>query len=192
LKIAILGGTFNPIHNGHLLIAELVKDEYNLDVVYFIPANIPPHKDFKPIISDNHRIKLIELAIESNPHFKISDIEIKRGGISYTIDTINYFYSNFDIENRIFLIIGGDLIKDIYTWKEYDKLLSIVDIVVVNRGNNDVENNLKEFPFIKTISSIKFSVSSTLVRDRISKDLSIKYLVPDRVEEYIKTNKLYK
>lgn len=191
MKLAILGGTFNPIHNAHLLIAEEVRSRLNLDYIYFIPAKKPPHKEFNAEVSDEHRLKMVELALESNHYFRVSDYEIRKGGISYTIDTIRYFYQNFDIEGQIHLIIGSDLIEDIHSWKEWDQLMALVKLVVVDRDNYLLEKAKKKYPFICPVSSVPFGVTSTLIRDRLKKGLSIKYLVPGRVEEYIQIQNLY-
>ncbi len=192
MKIGILGGTFNPIHNGHLLMAEEVRLTFNLDRVYFIPVSIPPHKGYKPLISDSDRLRLIELAIEFNPYFYVSDIEIKRGGISYTIDTVKSFYSSLVIEDKIYLLIGADLIKDITTWMSYKELIEKVNLVVISRTSFKAESYKKDFSYIIPFNSTGFNVSSSLIRQRLLEGYSIKYLVPYKVEDYINSKGLYR
>ncbi len=191
MKLAVLGGTFNPIHNGHLLIAEESRIIFEFDKVLFIPTNIPPHKDFTQRITDDQRMEMISLAIASNPFFESSDMEIKRGGVSYTIDTVNELYQNYEIEGKIHLILGGDLINDLFTWRSYEELVKKVQLVVVNRGNYKISKDIEDLPFIQTTKTTPFHVTSTLIRERILEEKSIRYLVPESVENYIRTNNLY-
>jgi len=192
VKIGILGGTFNPIHNGHLLIAEEVKDHYALDKIIFIPNKKPPHKEIADYIPDIHRINMIKLAINTNPDFIISTKEIDRGGVSYTIDTIYEIQSEIDIDDKIHFIIGADLISELSTWKEWDNLAKIVQFVVLNRGEEIAIEYLDKYPFIQTLQdTINFDVTSSLIRKKIKESKSIKYLVPDNVLEYIKKENLY-
>ncbi|GMT50371.1 MAG: putative nicotinate-nucleotide adenylyltransferase [bacterium] len=191
MKSGILGGSFNPIHTGHLLIAEHVRDCFKLDQIVFIPAKTPPHKDIAPGISDEDRFNMVQLAVEGNPGFKASRMELERGGISYTIDTIRQIIFDTKIEGKIHLIIGGDLIKDIYKWRDYQDLITLVQIVVVNREGDLAENYFSEYPFIQSLETVAFYVTSTLVRERVAEGKSIKYLVPEKVENYIYRHHLY-
>ncbi len=191
MKLGILGGSFNPIHTGHLLIAEHVRDHLKLDQIDFIPAKIPPHKDLTSDISDEDRLSMVQLAVEGSSYFKASGIEIERGGISYTIDTIRQTMKDRDIEDKVYLIIGGDLIKDIYRWKGYQELITMVQIVVVSRERELAENYLLKYPFIQSVETVPFYITSTLVRKRVMEGKSIKYLVPEQVENYIYRYHLY-
>ncbi len=191
MKLGILGGSFNPIHTGHLLIAEHVRDRLKLDQIIFLPAKTPPHKDIAPGISDEDRFNMVQLAVEGNPYFKASGMEIERGGISYTVDTIRQIISDTKIEGRIHLIIGGDLIQDIYKWKDYQELTTLVQIVVVSREEDLAENYFSKYPFIQSVETVAFYVTSTLVRERVAEGKSIKYLVPEKVEDYIYRHHLY-
>ncbi len=191
MKLGILGGSFNPIHTGHLLIAEHVRDHLKLDQIDFIPAKIPPHKDLASDTSDEDRFNMVQLAVEDNPYFKASRTEIERGGISYTIDTIHQTMRDRDIEDKVYLIIGGDLIKDIYKWKGYQELITLAQIVVVSREGDLAENYLPDYPFIQSVETVPFYVTSTLVRKRVAEGKSIKYLVPEQVENYIYLHHLY-
>ncbi len=191
MKLGVLGGTFNPVHTGHLLIAETVREYFFLDKLLFVPANVPPHKQFSPDITDAERLKLIETAIESNPFFQLSDIELQRGGVSFTIDTVNYLYQQYSIEEKIYFIIGADLLKDLKTWHKYDELIQLINLVVVNRDKNNAKEYMSVFPFINTLELPAFSVSSSLIRKKLKQGKSIKYLVPEKVDDYIKAKKLY-
>lgn len=192
MTVGVLGGTFNPIHFGHLLIAEHVRDSFNLDRVYFIPTHLPPHKGFVPEVSDKQRLDMVELACEDNPHFFVSDMELKRGGISYTIDTIKEMYQTLDVKNRIYFIIGGDLVKDLPSWKNFNELKEKINIVAVDREDEHAEDYKEMFPFLDTVDSIPFFVTSTAIRHRIKNRKTIKYLVPKKVEHYILSQGLYK
>lgn len=215
MKIGLIGGSFNPVHLGHLRGAEEIKEMLQLDEIVFIPALIPPHKDTNKITSADHRLNMLNLATESNPSFKVSDIEINRKGPSYTIDTLKYFKSNYP-ENDYYFIMGTELFTRIDTWKDYDELFDYANFVILNRpGYYDVNlNNLfplvikNDFEFSETVNEITTFIhkssniliyvnihgiilSSTKIRQLIMNKKSINYLVPDDVNEYIKNNRLY-
>jgi nicotinate-nucleotide adenylyltransferase len=118
MRIGILGGTFNPPHLGHLILAEEVREKLNLDKIFFIPTNIPPHKSTESV-SSWHRFNMVKLAIKSNPYFEVLDLEIKRGGVSFTIDTIKELKSKFP-RDEFYLIVGSDLASTFSTWKDFD------------------------------------------------------------------------
>ncbi|MDH5680441.1 MAG: nicotinate (nicotinamide) nucleotide adenylyltransferase [Spirochaetota bacterium] len=189
--MGVLGGSFNPIHSGHLLMAESARIACALDKVLFIPANIPPHKDFTPEISDGDRLKLIRLAIRGNPHFDLSDMELKRGGVSYTIDTVKALYLQLNPKDRIYLILGGDLVEELATWKHYEDLKSLVDIVVVER-EGEMGESYEEYDITHRVPGVGFNVSSSRIRERLAGGQSIKYLVPEKVEDYILSRGLYR
>lgn len=196
-KIGILGGTFNPIHIGHLIIAEQCKEQLNLDQIIFIPNGNPPHKN-KNIIDKHHRFKMLSLAIEDNKYFDISDIEIKKEEPSYTINTILELKKN--TTNEIFFIMGDDSLFNIKSWYKYKNLIEECRFIVFPREKTlDISNYNK---FISTelnadiakfnfISFPLINISSTLIRNMIEKKNSVKYLVPDKVINYIDSNKLY-
>ena len=192
MKIGILGGTFNPIHNGHLLIAQEVCEEFNLDKIYFIPNKLPPHKIIKDTIADIHRINMIKLAISNNNNFHIDDREIKRGGISYTIDTIKEIIKEIDLIDKIHLIIGADLLPELHLWKDWEELSQISQFVVLNRDQTNITEYKTKYPFIKTLNNtVQFDVSSSLIRDKIKNNKSVRYLVSEQVKDYIKKENLY-
>ncbi len=189
-KVAILGGSFNPIHIGHLILANTVCEELNLNKIIFVPCYIQPLKSDKDFASPIARLEMIKLAIQSNPKFELSDIEIKRKGKSYSIDTIKYFKKKYD---DLYFVIGADNIKDFNEWKEPDKILELAKLVVTNRGgiNEKIPKKLRRKKiFACRIPDIE--ISSTMIRNFIRSNKSIKYLVPEKVERYIIKNKLYK
>ncbi|MGB9665624.1 MAG: nicotinate-nucleotide adenylyltransferase [Ignavibacteria bacterium] len=189
-KIGILGGSFNPIHLGHLILANTVCEEFQLDKIIFVPCYIQPLKSNKDFAPPEARLEMIKLAIQNNPKFEVSDIEIKRKGMSYTVDTLKYFKKKFD---DLYFVIGADNIKDFHHWKEPDQILELTKLIVTNRGGID-----KKIPeklrgkkiFVCRIPDIE--ISSTMIRNNIRSNKSIKYLVPQKVETYIIKNKLYK
>ncbi|KJF27992.1 nicotinate-nucleotide adenylyltransferase [Clostridium aceticum] len=198
-RYGIMGGTFDPIHLGHLFIAETALDELSLDEVIFIPTGLPPHKDQETVTDSHHRLLMTSIAIDSNKTFKLSTIEIDRKGPSYTIDTIQSILQNHKEEVEIYFITGTDTFMEVDTWKHYKDVLQMIKIVVATRlGYNDRSFNEKVDLFTKKYKAeiIKVTVpileiSSSDIRDRIKVGKTIKYLVPEGVEEYIKKNQLY-
>jgi nicotinate-nucleotide adenylyltransferase len=193
MKIGIFGGTFNPPHYGHLIVAEFIREEVGLDKIIFIPCSIPPHKQnneyLSQIASPEHRFEMVKLAITGNKFFEVSDIEINRGGVSYTIDTVNYFVSNFP-EEKFYLLIGADQFAEFHTWRKPDEIVQKVNLIVFNRPGFVIpKTEFSKFATFITIPNIEISAST--IRKRIRHGKSIKYLVPPAVEEYIFVNKLY-
>src|SRR5699024_2592993 len=199
MKIGIVGGTFDPIHNGHLILSEYIREKCKLDKVIFIPTGKPPHKNLNNISDNNIRKKMVELAIESNPNFAISTIEMDSVETSYTIDTIKELKNIYD-RDELYIIIGGDSLLNLETWKDYKELISIANIIVADRYTPNMEEmveKIKEFNNkyngnIVRINTPIIHISSTIIRKRVKEDLSIKYLLPDILEKYIIKNHLYK
>ncbi len=193
MKLCIFSGTFNPIHNAHLKMAEYVIENFGFDKILFIPAYKPPHKNYEPYLSI-HRYNMVKLATANNPHFEISDIEFKREGKSYTYDTVTELYKLYNITDKINLIIGTDAFKQIETWHESEKLKKIVDFIVFIRENEKVDlNYLKNKGYNFKFAPMQFiDISSTDIRERIKTGKPIKGLVNNEVEEYIKENGLYR
>jgi nicotinate-nucleotide adenylyltransferase len=186
-KIGILGGCFDPIHIGHLILAEGALQEYGLDRVIFIPNNVPPHKD-KVFSSASHRLNMVRLAVMDNPKFEVSDIEIKREGPSYTYDTmqsLKQIYPN----SKLYFLIGADAFAELKTWKNWEELIKMVEFIVATRPNSDIVEI--EGAKINRLSLPAIDISSSFIREAIKEGRSIRYLVPDRVRDYIYTNKLY-
>ncbi|RJP59591.1 MAG: nicotinate-nucleotide adenylyltransferase [Deltaproteobacteria bacterium] len=214
LRVGLFGGTFNPIHLGHLRSAEEVRELFNLQQVIFIPSANPPHKQGKNIISPIHRMEMVNLAIEGNQGFSVSDIEIKRHGKSYSIETIDYIRKIHGSDLILFFIMGIDAFTEISTWKDYINLFSRCNFVVTTRPGYSLTNlgtvlppdvagnfsySSEEDRFIHASNfSLYFrdithlDISSSAVRKRIKENMSIRYLLPEKVIEYIKGHGLYK
>jgi nicotinate-nucleotide adenylyltransferase len=195
-KLGVFGGTFNPIHIAHLRLAEDVREEYDLGSIIFIPTNTPPHKNISSYIDPQHRLRMTELAIDDVEYFTCDDVEIKRGGTSYTIYTVEYLYENFEFEEKPYFIIGSDLASEIHTWKDIELLLQkVYFIILVRDGYPIVENKFfpksslhKNWDFYERR---KIDITSSEIRMRVREQRSIRYLVPDKVLEYIKEKRLY-
>lgn len=191
MKIAIMGGTFDPIHYGHLISAEEVRDCKNFDKILFVPSARPPHKERPDITNPEHRYAMAVLATEDNPYFEVSRIEIDRKGPSFAIDTVREFKKNYNL-TQISWIIGADSLIEFSIWKDFDKLLEICHFIATTRPNyslDDVPNNL--IARVELFEVPDIDISSTQIRQRVRKNRSIKYLVPKKVEEYIYKNNLY-
>lgn len=201
MDIGIFGGSFNPIHIGHLIVAEEVFQQRNLSKILFIPTGISPHKESGGLIDSFHRYEMVKQAIGDNKHFEVSDIEIKRPGKSYTIDTIKILRETYGPEHNLFLILGTDMINEINTWKDIETLSGMCHFIVVNRFPITLNSEMikksaisgeKKAEIEKLMVQIpSLDISSTEIRKKLSKGLSIKYLVPERVENYIRTHSLY-
>lgn len=183
--VGILGGTFDPPHLGHLLIAEEVKDTLELTEIWFIPSYEPPHKR-KANTSAQERMEMLQKAVASNDSFKISTIEIDRLGKSYTFDTMDMLVTTHP-DITFYFIIGADMVAYLPKWYRIKDLLQIVDFVGVGRNGYNLETDYS----IRTLMIPMIDISSSLIRDRINKKRSIKYLLPEDVESYIKGKRLY-
>jgi len=188
MRIGILGGTFNPIHIGHLILAEQVQEKLSLDKIIFVPTNQPPHKDNSDIALACERLKMLKLAIKGNKKFGISDVEIKRGGRSYTIDTIKEMHKIFK-SDELYFITGSDLLKYLDEWKNIGDVFAIAKFVVATRPGYPLENLPKQI-IMTPINAL--DVSAFVIRRKIKEGNSIKYIVPDNVINYIKKKGLYK
>lgn len=192
-RIGILGGSFNPIHNGHIYLAQKVKDKLCLDNVIFIPTCIAPHKDNGDFAHKNHRYNMVKIAVEGI--FDISDIEVKTDKVSYAVDTmaeIKNIYKN----DEIFYIIGADSLVAFMEWRDPLKLFEMLRIVVVDRAGTDIDKVADEYR-VKYGANIivchidEYDVSSTDIRNAIKNKRDISNLVPQKVVEYIFKHKLY-
>ncbi len=192
MKIAILGGSFDPPHLGHLILADTVITNCNYDKIIFIPAKIPPHKNISGEVSNEDRLNMLKLSIESDERFLLDEYELNNDGVSYTINTLNYLYKNYDIEGKIGLIIGADLIKDFDKWREPEKIAEISNITVVNREDdkNLYKENIDKYN-IKVIMAPRIDISSSLIRNRIKEKKGFRYFVKEKVYDYIVSKKLY-
>lgn len=198
-KIGIMGGTFNPIHNGHLIVAEDVREQRGLDKVLFIPSGQPPHKPDSEVIGAEHRYEMVRLAVESNCCFEASRIEVDRNGVTYTINTLQELKQFYGEGTVFYFIIGADIVEELITWREYKRVFEMCEFIAVLRPGHDnstFESAIKkvrkdEGVRIQHVQSRLIDISSTDIRERQQRRESIKYLVPDRVEEYIEAHGLY-
>ncbi len=195
-RIGIYGGTFNPVHTAHLITAEDVREQMHLDKVLFIPSADPPHKKSGGLVEASKRFEMVKLAIEGNDNFEISDIELKskRSTKSYTVDTLialREIYINEQV--KLYLIIGMDQLIELHTWKDPGKLFILSEVIVINRPGYVIQQVENEFASKAVFVPVKsIDISSTDIRQRIAEEKSIKYLVPNEVELFIKKNNLYK
>jgi len=215
-RIGILGGTFNPIHYGHLAAAEEVLGRLKLDHVLFVPSFLPPHKQDEVIPSAAQRQEMVALAIAGNPHFTLSDIEVKREGMSYSVDTVAELL-HLHPAAELYFITGLDSFLEIQTWKEWERLLSLCSFVVLSRpgysftGLTSIDfmhkaaeklHSLDRKELARVVLETSrgtvyleqiplYDISSTDIRQRVRQGRTIKYLLPERVETYIIKNKLY-
>jgi nicotinate-nucleotide adenylyltransferase len=188
MKIGILGGTFNPIHIGHLILAEEAREKLGLEKIIFVPTYLPPHKDNSHIACAVKRLAMIKLAIKGNRNFSVSDTEIKRDGKSYTIDTIRNFKKIYP-DDELFFIIGSDLLNYLDEWKDLDEIIKMVKFIVVTRPGYALE---KIPSYISTVAINAVDISGFEIRRRVKENLSLRYLVPEAVHRYIIRNKLYR
>jgi nicotinate-nucleotide adenylyltransferase len=219
-RIGLFGGTFNPIHLGHLRAALEIKEAFSLDKNYIIPSSMPPHKNTAGLVEAADRLAMIQLVVSNHPDFAVSDIELKRPGPSYTVDTVNYFKSTLPKDTRLYLIVGLDAFLEIDTWKSYMDLFQIIPLIVMARPDTKWKNadrrwqildeflkshisdgyvfstsrssyvhNKKQPIFVYNVTLL--DISSSIIRKLIKQGHSIKFLVPEKVENYIKTKGLY-
>jgi nicotinate-nucleotide adenylyltransferase len=211
-KIGLFGGTFNPIHLGHLRGAEEIREGFSLDQVIFIPSAIPPHKAMEEIIDAGHRLEMVRLATVSNSFFSISDIELSRAGKSYSIDTLRHFREG--CTDNLFFILGGDAFVEIETWKDYKNLFTLCHFIVMARPGfqktpvasqlpGALNDHFHYDPEMKawvhasghhlTFREISFlDISSTKVRELIERGESVRYLIPPETEAYVHQHGLYR
>lgn len=185
-RIGLYGGTFNPIHTSHLIVADQVYTALGLDEVWFIPDEVPPHVDSKTAINADLRVEMVEAAIADNPHFRVELAEVERGGVSYTYDTITFLKEKYPIYDFYF-IVGSDMVADLPTWHRIDELAKLVMFVGVQRPGFIVDSKYS----VLWVDSPLLDISSTDIRNRVKSGLSIRYLVPAAVETIIKEHHLY-
>ncbi|HID95911.1 MAG TPA: nicotinate-nucleotide adenylyltransferase [Candidatus Latescibacteria bacterium] len=192
-RVGVLGGTFDPIHIGHLIIAEEVRTKFTLNKILFIPSAYPPHKEGQDVTPVHLRYRMTVLATQGNPSFEVSSIELDRPGKSYTVDTLKVLRSSLEKETDIYLIIGGDEALDIASWRRPDEIFDLCGVIVVNRPGYDVNVLGERWKARMTFTFVpQIDISSTRIREKVRRGESIKYLVPDSVESYIKEQGLYR
>lgn len=196
--LGIMGGTFDPIHYGHLIAAECARVKYKLEKVIFVPARIPPHKNAGKILNENIRCLMVQIATQGNPAFEVSELELRRDGTSYTVDTIEYFQGRYP-GTDIYFIMGLDSLLMIDTWKDVERILSICRFIIVTRPGYDIDNDeeLKKKLPLNLWGRVCFmqipglDISSSDIRGRISAGKPVKYMLPPEIEDYIRTNRIY-
>lgn len=186
MRVGILGGTFDPIHIGHLIAASSVYEELNLDSVVFIPAGDPWQKRDRDLSTGQQRLEMVRLATEDDTRFKVSDIEIARTGPTYAIDTVRE-WKNLNPADEIFWIVGSDALSGIPSWHEWETFVSDVTIVAVNRVG---QNESVPFDFV-SVEMPEVRISATELRDRFINNADTQYLVPQKVSQYISDQGLY-
>ena len=189
-KVGVFGGTFDPIHMGHLITAQSVREIRSLDKIIFIPAFISPHKTAIEASSTEHRLNMVKIAIQDIPFFECSDIEIQKGGISYTVDTLRELRKHYD---EIEFIIGYDNIFSFHKWKNPDEILKLSKIIVLKRKSSFPppfeDKYYRQAIFVQTRG---IEISATDIRERVKNNKPIHFLVPKKVKEYIFDHKLYR
>ncbi len=212
MRIGVFGGTFNPIHLGHLRSAEEVREGHRLDQVLFIPSARPPHKHAGPIAAAEHRLAMVRLAIARNPYFRVSTLETDRGGRSYSVDTLRSLHGRLPTA-ELFFIIGMDAFREIGTWKDYESIFTLCDLVVTSRpsfperplrallpvavrrqfcyrdDSRTLEHRTGHRIVFQRISDL--AISASAIRQRLKTGHSVRYLVPTAVERYLARHRVY-
>lgn len=199
-NIAILGGTFNPIHNGHIFMADMYNERNNPDIILFIPTNLPPHKVLKTDASNNDRILMCKLAIKDRANYIVSDLEYKMGGKSYTANTLKYIRKEYNPRALTF-ILGADMFVTFNNWYSPKEILKLANLAVIPRNSTNIKELYEyknillhdyDFANIEIMDTKMLPISSTMVRERIENDEDVSEYVPVDVGQYIKSNGIYK
>ena len=190
MKTAIFGGTFNPIHNGHLHLAASVCAELGYERVIFVPAHVPPHKETGELIAGSHRLAMVRLAIAGQAAFAVDPCELHRGGVSYTIDTVRHLSSTGGGATcgRLGVIIGDDLVADFRSWRQAPELAREADLILGRRREQAAP---LAFPH-RVVHNVQMPVSSQLIRERLRTGLAVDHLTPPAVLEYLRAHGLYR
>ena len=198
MNIGVLGGTFDPVHSGHIIVAEEVKNKLNLVEVIFVPAGQPWLKVDRPVTPAEHRLQMLHLALADIPHFKLSTTEIKRAGPSYTLDTMIELREKLGSEDELFFILGWDKLDELSQWREPSRLIQACYLVAVPRpgcARPKLKSLEATIPGITQrvmlLDKPKIDISASAVRERVAQGLSVRHLVPETVNRYIKEHGLY-
>ena len=189
-KIGVMGGTFDPVHIAHLAIAETAVEQLELSKLIFIPAWIAPHKTDKEDMAESavHRLNMLKLAIADNKKFEVSDLELKREGTSYTIDTLKQLQQQYGLNMNLFLLIGSDNYLTFNSWCNPDEICSLCSIIVYNRPGSLIKKIRSPF---RLLNGPEFGLTSTWLRNRIKNNNCVKYFVPEPVLDYINQHNIY-
>lgn len=191
MRIGIMGGTFDPIHFGHLIAAERVRDELPLDYVWFMPAAEPPHKHSRTVADPIHRLRMVEKAVVDHPKFCVSKLEFERQGTSYTAETMSILQKRYP-EHEFYFIVGADMVHDLPNWYRIHQLVQDVQFVGLNRpgyGRPELPDAIAKR--VRYVSMPSIGITSTDIRRKRAAGKSVRYLVPEGVREYMEANRLY-
>ena len=198
MKTGILGGTFDPVHLGHITIAEQVRDELDLDEVLLMPAGMPMSRPGAEVTSARQRLAMVEIAVENRPRLKASAMEIERGGPTYTVDTLEELRKSGNEDDEVFFVVGSDSLELMGSWKEPERIISLCTVVVVPRPGyrhsiSEMERIIPGLP--EKIIDLKgpyLDISASQIRQRVKDGKPVGHLVPEGIEDYIKSHHLYR
>jgi nicotinate-nucleotide adenylyltransferase len=198
MRLGLYGGTFDPVHFGHLLLAEQCREQFSLDEVWFLPSGNPPHKDQRAITSGQARVEMLQFALAGHPQFQVNRMELAREGTTFTVDTLSTLAAE-DAQRELFFLIGADSLDDLPTWRNPRRVTELATIVAVNRGGGPpptldaVRSELGEAAAsrIQLASMPAIDLSSSDIRRRVQEGKSIRYMTPRAVEVYIQEHRLY-
>lgn len=198
MNIGVLGGTFDPVHNGHLILADVAEEQLNLNEMLFVPVGLPWLKTERIITPAQHRLQMLRMALDDRPQFRISEMEIERPGPTYTIDTINALKNSLNADDELFFILGQDNLTQIPQWHDASGLIKLCYLAAAPRPGvkkPDLKALEAEIPGIKQrvmlMKEPKVDINATDIRERVARGLSVRHLVPEPVNRYIKEQKLY-
>ena len=198
MRLGLFGGSFNPVHFGHLVLAEQCREQCNLDQVWFLPSGSPPHKQDVTLLPGKTRAEMLEFAIAGHAQFQVNRMEIEREGTTFTVDTLQQLHDE-DASRELFFLIGADSLTDLPGWRQPDRIAELATIVAVNRGDRPLPDltSLEERLGPETAARIELvtmpgiDLSATNIRQRVHDGKSIRFMTPRAVEEYIATHNLY-
>jgi nicotinate-nucleotide adenylyltransferase len=196
MRIGVLGGTFDPIHLGHLAIAEEARDLLQLEEVCFVPAGAPWMKVGQPLSAAYDRLSMVRLAVEDNPFFRVSTIELERPGPSYTVDTLRKLQEDYGPDARLFFILGSDAFARFGEWKDPEGILAMATLAVVDRlgariSEASIREQVGDAGRVERVRGVRLEISAVDIRRRVAEGASIRYLAPEPVERYIYARGLY-
>jgi nicotinate-nucleotide adenylyltransferase len=192
MKIGVFGGTFNPPHLGHLIVAEHAREQLGLGRVLFVPTAVSPHKQSLDIVDAHHRLEMLRSAVQGNRAFSVLDIELQRGGVSFTVDTLKELRRMFPVENLV-LLIGVDNLAEFHLWRDPGAILDLAEVVALTRPGFSAEGldpDLRRRIVVCQVPAI--GIEARQIRRRVREGRSIRYLVPSAVEAYISSHRLYR